>query len=396
METQEQRIRRILGLQKTQSNPFESEYEDEELMLTQPAEDDRTRRLRDLLEQYQMAAPDRAERATDLQNKSALMGSASRAASKFGTLGGKEAGSGLTQEKFGIQDPQILNPQLMKMAMSPQNTTFPKLQMQLEKERANKSYRDKSLVLREEAQEKTQTERDSNRDERSRERINRDVAKISDSFSYARKIGKAIDDLENQLGVNLEDLDINTDTDEITVRGRKVDFPGTNVFPFGRQAWYSKVGASIDSYVSGIINPLIKELSGSAVTGNEFGRVAREFGQSKFSTEALYFKRLQDLKRGLGEATREEIKKFSPEAVDEFQKRGGRTDFGYTDEKIRPVEIEMYDGLSRTQPKTNNQIIPRTGNAKFINRMTGEKYQLPFNSIEYNEMINDPQLEEIQ
>jgi len=358
-----------------------------------PEEDERSRRLKNLAQQYLYSvSPQQAQQATEAQNQAAMLGALSRAQSKIGTVGGKEAGSGLEPVRFGVQRPQ-LNERLLQMLLKkPYQGMDPRLGLAIEKFLSGKEER---KAAREQAEKKFQYQvgRDvTARESKSQERIQRDARDFGKSASAAQSGLKAINQVEEILGHDLDTLQYDIDRDRIyDPAGQDVEPPGYNVPGYGRAAPLSPRGKELNSALQAVYNAHIKAVAGSAVTGPEMERIMNQFGSGALNTESQMLKALQRYKELLNFNLGQIRAKYPQEAIDWYESRGGFT--GRTPLKTREQreqrEQPAQQRPQRSEPREQRGTIPMR------KKSTGEIYDVPPTSEVFQRMLTDPDFEAV-
>lgn len=159
------------------------------------------------------------------------------------------------------------------------------------------------------------------------------VEKYIQGYDKNTKVQKdtlsSINELENLYGFRLEDyskkensvLEVDPDTGKKTKR--EVNLPYiANVPLLGKTAAPFTKGANIRDAEQGVINYVIKQFSGAAVSEQEAKRLAIDLAEGKFSTEAdriFAFKRLKDI---VNKAMLERYKAQKPEVQEQLKSRG--------------------------------------------------------------------------
>jgi hypothetical protein len=162
------------------------------------------------------------------------------------------------------------------------------------------------------------------------ERRNKAVTKLSEDLSSAQEIADGLGAIETQLGFSLDDWD--PKAGRAAKRGadgkpimEEVDLPGVSVPFLGRVSAHSTDARQLETRVAKVFNTELKSRSGAAVTSPELERLKVEFGSGKFNTESELIGALQDYKRAAEKAMANIELGASPEALAEYQSRGGTT-----------------------------------------------------------------------
>lgn len=113
---------------------------------------------------------------------------------------------------------------------------------------------------------------------------------------------------------------------------RSVDLSGVSIqSPLfgGRYTAHSPKAQALQAAASRVFNQVLKDRSGGSVTGGEHERLKTEFESGKMNNEASLIKGLQDYKRAAEAAMRNQEAGFTPEAREEYRRRGGKTSVDY-------------------------------------------------------------------
>lgn len=121
--------------------------------------------------------------------------------------------------------------------------------------------------------------------ERLRERDNdKDLMEFQKRIQPFEKVDNVLNDVEKNLGFNLSEFDPKTST----VRGEKTDAPGVSVPLLGRLNQATPESRQFKASLQRLLNTVLKERSGAAVTDSEQHRLLTEFAanRGRFNTEA--------------------------------------------------------------------------------------------------------------
>lgn len=162
--------------------------------------------------------------------------------------------------------------------------------------------------------------RESMMRDRARERheleLNKGVERLSKQIAPAQDTVRGVQDVEKQLGYQMEDY-----------RGEdKDDLPGVSIPGIGRTYLFSgDEGRNFQSSVAKIFNTVLRDRSGAAVTNPEMDRLREEFNTGKFNTEGQLMAALQRYKAASAAAMKDQERGFNPEVLAEYKNRGGTT-----------------------------------------------------------------------
>lgn len=176
---------------------------------------------------------------------------------------------------------------------------------------------------------------------RDKDRVDKQVEKLSKDVEGAQGSLGAIDKIEETLGAPLEDFD--TSGNELKVAGKKKDLPGTNIPGLGRYSFYSADARKLRDRASSVFNAVLKDRSGAAVTTPELMRLKEEFSQGKFNTEKELIEALKLYKTETQKALVNRQAGYDPSAVNEYEERGGRV--------FRPSKASSASGLTLEQKR---------------------------------------------
>lgn len=150
--------------------------------------------------------------------------------------------------------------------------------------------------------------------------IDKQTVKAQKDLAPLQSIGNALAEVEKYVGFKLDDFDPKTNT----VNGKEVDLPGVSIPGLGRITAYSDDAVGLEGKIAKIFNTELKDRSGAAVTTPEMERLKVEFNSGKFNTEEQMLAALQSYKHMAFQAMRNKEAGYSPEAIAEYQDRGGQ------------------------------------------------------------------------
>lgn len=175
---------------------------------------------------------------------------------------------------------------------------------------------------------------------RDKDRIDKQVEKLSKDIESGQGALGAIDKIEEALGSKLEDFEVGPRG--LMKGGKEIDLPGVNVPGLGRIAVYSEKARDLRDRASSVFNAVLKDRSGAAVTTPELQRLKTEFSEGKFNTEKELIKALKLYKAETHKALLNRQAGYDPKAVDEYEQRGGRVFRA----KKQPITEEDIDNMS--------------------------------------------------
>lgn len=151
--------------------------------------------------------------------------------------------------------------------------------------------------------------------------IERQVTGLSKTLASPVSIVESFKQVEKLMGGKLESF--STDNNELKLNGKVIDLPGVNFKGLGRVSVYNSDARSLESALSTIMNVVLRDRSGAAVTDSEFARLQAEFSDKTFSSEAEKIAALKRLKEKLLIDMNNMQAGVRPEAVDRYEERGG-------------------------------------------------------------------------
>ncbi len=219
--------------------------------------------------------------------------------------------------KAGVKIPDTLTAAQLKGSSKALSEMYRmEMEAQQDRQRANESYQ-----LRRDSKESIALQRQALADQKNQDKIDKQIVTLSKDIEGAQGSLGAIDKIEETLGFKLEDADT---SDGLKVGGKSKDLPGTSIPGLGRYSFYNKDARQLKDRAASVFNAVLKDRSGAAVTTPELERLKTEFSEGKFNTEPELIKALQLYKRETQRALMNRQAGYVPEAVDEYEKRGGR------------------------------------------------------------------------
>lgn len=148
-----------------------------------------------------------------------------------------------------------------------------------------------------------------------------ELIKFQKTIQPFEKVDNTVADLEKLLGFKLNDYDPATGT----VNGEPANIPGASAPIVGRINFATPEGRRFGQKVQKIVNTVLKERSGAAVTDSEMMRILEEFGTSKGKayTEQDVMTALKALADVLQEDQRDVLRGFRPDIVDTYYNPSG-------------------------------------------------------------------------
>jgi hypothetical protein len=152
------------------------------------------------------------------------------------------------------------------------------------------------------------------------DRIERDVQKMADKVSNPQDLQNSLGALEKALGFQLNDYDDTTGT----VKGKKIQLPGTAVPGVGRVTFYDKDARNLQSKFARIFNVELKDRSGAAVTSPEMARMKEEFAAGRFNTEQELIGAVKAYKAAATQELKNREAAFRGQVKERYRSRGGQ------------------------------------------------------------------------
>lgn len=233
--------------------------------------------------------------------------------------------------------------------LSAKNDQRSQLLAQMIEERRNNDKNSQALKMKEIEQTLLEKRRSDDRDfqkmmfndrrnaainEKNDQKMEKQVERLSDKLNSSQELVSSINDLENELGFKLDDYD----TTSKTVKNKPVDVPGVSVPGLGRVKFYSSDARNLETKLAKIFNVTLRDRSGSAVTNPELERLKSEFASGKFNTEDELLKAAKEYKNAAILAMKNFEAGVKPEAVAEYQSRGG-----ITSESVKNLPVKESD-----------------------------------------------------
>jgi hypothetical protein len=149
----------------------------------------------------------------------------------------------------------------------------------------------------------------------------KDLMEFQKRIQPFQKVDNTVGDVERVLGFNLSEFDESSGT----VRGEKTDAPGINIPILGRINQATPEGRQFKAALARLMNTVLKERSGAAVTESEEQRMLSEFanGRYKFNSEADLLATLKSFQSLLAADKKDVMAGFRPEIPDMYYSRQG-------------------------------------------------------------------------
>lgn len=174
--------------------------------------------------------------------------------------------------------------------------------------------------------------------------IEQTVEKLGKDLQSGQESLAAISAVEGQLGFKLEEFDPKTGT----VGGKPVDLPGISVPVVGRISGYDTEARTLQSRAAKVFNTELKDRSGAAVTDSELERLKTEFAAGKYNTEEELIGALRDYKAAAIRAMKNQEARYSPAALEAYEKQGGATSKAASGVQNEAPKITPEDDAAKT------------------------------------------------
>lgn len=152
------------------------------------------------------------------------------------------------------------------------------------------------------------------------DKIERDVQKLAEKVGNPQELANSIKALEGSLGFKLDEFDESTGT----LKGKKVNLPGSTVPGLGRVTFYDSNARNLQSKFARIFNVELKDRSGAAVTNPEMDRMKEEFNSGRFNTEQELIAAVKAYKSAANQEFENREAAFRPQVKERYRSRGGQ------------------------------------------------------------------------
>lgn len=201
-------------------------------------------------------------------------------------------------------------------------------------------------------------QRDKSQERLARRDDDKDLMEFQKRVQPLQKVDNTVGGVENVLGFNLNEYDDSTGT----VRGEKVDAPGVNLPMLGRINQATPEGRQFKAALARLMNTVLKERSGAAVTESEEQRLLSEFanGRYKFNSEADLLSTLKTYQNLLAQDKSDVMSGFRPEIVSRYYDKKGLA-HNYKRPDVVKEKIAPATGLSPEKQKRLEELRAKAG-----------------------------------
>lgn len=253
--------------------------------------------------------------------------------------------------RFGFEVPDTTSATTIKELLSDMESAY-----QTEVNRADKILQRQMSAERMEnleAQREWQRgEREQAAATRASENLQKKVAKLGKDLEDPQSQWYAISNVEDLMGVNLDDIKGAEDIPDIP--GVTLPVIGTRVTAHSRQA------RMIDDAFQSVFNALLKARSGAAVTQPELIRLKKEFAEGKFRTEPEKILALKRYKEAVRNVMDNIEKRYAPEVVEAYS--------GLKSSSIKPTSAVKtpQTETEKVVEKAKNEIVRTTADGRKV------------------------------
>lgn len=202
--------------------------------------------------------------------------------------------------------------------------------------------------------------------------LNKQIQGLSEDLKTTQGVMNAFDNINNQLGFDINKYDEKTNTVQETdpktgnIVKKQINIPGSSIPGIGRVWSLSREGSRLGADVQQLESLQIYDRTGKAINIPELENFKFEMGHGRFNTEADFLASYKKAYRAVQKKVQNIEAGYSPEAVTTYKGRGGSI-------SVSQPSPQMSPDVSSAQPTGDYQIIDQAAYDELMRRRNRQR-----------------------